>query len=175
MWLDRAKNVIGDRWGVTEAEVTRHYPCDDLVPAPVLQAWRGVTVRAEPENVWRWVAQIRLAPYSYDWIDNLGRQSPQRLYPLAEPAPGEYFTTALKGRRFGKIVAVVPGEQLTGRIMGAVMSYVLVREDLATRLLLKIVMAQGRLVAPWVAVGDLVMARRQLLNLARLAEQTSQI
>ena len=41
--------------------------------------------------------------------------------------------------------------------------------------LLKIVMAQGRLVAPWVAVGDLVMARRQLLNLARLAEQTSPI
>ncbi len=167
--------MIGDRWGVTDAEVTRRYPCDDLVPAPVLQAWRGVTVRVEPENVWRWVAQIRLAPYSYDWIDNLGRQSPRRLSPLPEPALGEHFTTALGGRRFGKIVAVVPGEQLTGRIMGAVMSYVLVREDLSTRLLLKIVMAQGRLVAPWVAVGDLVMARRQLLNLARLAEQTSPI
>ena len=175
MWLERAKNVIGDRWGVTDAEVTRRYPCDDLVPAPVLQAWRGVTVRAEPERVWRWVAQIRLAPYSYDWIDNLGRQSPRRLYALPEPAPGEYFTTALGGHRFGKIVAVVPGEQLTGRIMGAVMSYVLVREDPTTRLLLKIVMAKGRLVAPWVAVSDLVMTRRQLLNLARLAEQTSPI
>ena len=175
MWLDSAKHVIGDRWGVTEAEITRRYPCDDLVPAPVLQAWRGVTVRAEPEIVWRWVTQIRLAPYSYDWIDDLGRRSPRYLRPLPEPAPGEYFTTALGGRRFGKIVAVVPGEHLTARIMGAVMSYVVVREDLTTRLLLKIVMAQVRLTAPLLAVGDLVMARRQLLNLARLAEQTSPI
>ncbi len=172
MWLDPEKQVIGDRWGVTEPEVTRRYPCDELVPAPVLQAWRGVTVRAEPENVWRWVAQIRLAPYSYDWIDNLGRPSPRQLRPLPEPAPGEHFTTALGGRHFGRVVAVVPGEQLTGRIMGAVMSYVLVRQDLATRLLLKIVLAQGRLVAPFLAMGDLVMARRQLPNLARLAEQT---
>ena len=61
--------MIGDRWGVTEAEITRRYPCDDLVPYPVLQAWRGVTVRARPEHVWPWVTQIRLAPYSYDWID----------------------------------------------------------------------------------------------------------
>jgi hypothetical protein len=173
MWLGRAKHVIGDRWGVTEAEVTRRYPCDDLVPTPVLQAWRGVTVRAEPDMVWRWVTQIRLAPYSYDWIDSLGRRSPQRLHPLREPTPGEYFTTALGGRRFGKIVAVVPGEHLTGRIMGAVMSYVVVREDLTTRLLLKIVMAQGRPIAPLLVVGDLVMARRQLLNLASLAERTS--
>jgi hypothetical protein len=59
--------------------------------------------------------------------------------------------------------------------MGAVMSYVLVREDPATRLLLKIVMARGWLIAPLLAVGDLVMARRQLLKLARLGEQVSPI
>jgi hypothetical protein len=109
----------------------------------------------------------------------LDRQSwspfPQSLRSLPEPVPGDYFTTALGRRRFGKVIAVAPGEHLTGRIMGAVMSYVLVREDLTTRLLLKIVMAQGRLVAPLLAVGDLVMARRQLLNLAWLAEQNSPI
>jgi len=38
-----------------------------------LQAWRGVGVEAPVEAVWPWVAQVRLAPYSYDWIDNLGR------------------------------------------------------------------------------------------------------
>jgi hypothetical protein len=175
MCLDSAKRVIGDRWGVTEAEISSRYPCDDLVPSPVLQAWRGVTVRAEPEIVWRWVAQIRLAPYSYDWIDNLGRRSPRHLRLLPEPAPGEYFTTALGGRQFGKILAVAPGEHLTGRIMGAVMSYVLVRGDHTTRLLLKVVVSQGRLIAPLMSVGDLIMARRQLLNLAQLAEQTSPI
>jgi hypothetical protein len=39
-----------------------------------------------------------------------------------------------------------------------------------TRLLLKVVTRGGRLVAPVVSVGDLVMARRQLRNLATLAE-----
>jgi hypothetical protein len=63
----------------------------------------------------------------------------------------------------------VPGEHLTGQIMGAVMSYVLVPEGPATRLLLKVVMARGRALAPLLAVGDLVMARRQLSNLAQLA------
>jgi hypothetical protein len=163
--------VIADRWGVTPSEVARRYPCDDVVPDPVFQAWRGVTVRAAPAAVWPWVAQIRLAPYSYDWIDNLGRRSPRRLCGLPAPVAGQTFTTALGGRALGRILAVTPGEQLTGRIMGAVMSYVLVPDGPSTRLLLKIVMARGPALAPLLSVGDLVMARRQLLNLARLAEQ----
>lgn len=137
------------------------------------EAWRGVTVRAEPSCVWPWVAQIRLAPYSYDWIDNLGRRSPQHLRGLPEPAVGEAFTSALGGRPLGRIVAVTSGEALTGRIMGVVMSYVLVPEGQATRLLLKVVMGRGRALAPLLSLGDLIMARRQLLNLARLAERSS--
>ena len=135
--------MIGDRWGVTREEVTRRYPCDDLVPDQVLQVWRGVTVRARPEHVWPWVTQIRLAPYSYDRIDNLGRRSPQVLSDLPEPVVGDPFTTALGGRRFGRLLAVEPGRHLTGSIMGAVMSYVLVSVDdgLRTRLLLKVVTA----------------------------------
>jgi len=166
--------LIGDRWGVTAAEVTRRYPCDDVVSEPAVQLWRGVTVRTAPRDVWPWVAQIRLAPYSYDWIDNLGRQSPRELRQLPDPLPGEHFTTALGGRRLGRIVAVMPGENLTARIMGAVMSYVLVPEGRATRLLLKVVVAGGgRVTGPLLSVGDLFMARRQLLNLARLAEQAA--
>ena len=163
--------MIGDRWGVTPSEIARHYPCDDVVPDPVLQVWRGVTVRAAPKQVWPWVAQIRLAPYSYDLLDNFGRRSPPTLYELADPEPGEHFTTALGGRRLGRIVAATPGEDLTGEIMGAVMSYVLVPEGAETRLLLKVVMRVARGIAPFISIGDLVMARRQLLNLARLAEQ----
>ena len=167
--------MIGDRWGVTHEEVTRRYPCDDLVPDPVLQAWRGVTVRARPEHVWLWVTQIRLAPYSYDWIDNLGRRSPQVLRGLPEPVVGDSFTAALGGRSFGRLLAIEPGKHLTGTIMGAVMSYTLVSVDdgLQTRLLLKVVTAGGRTIAPLLSVGDLIMARRQLLNLAALAERTA--
>ncbi len=164
--------VLGDRWGVSPEEIARRYPCDELVPDPVFQAWRGVTVHATPEQVWPWLAQIRIAPYSYDWIDNLGRRSPRELQGLPEPVVGEPFTSALGGRRFGRVESVSVGQHLTGTIMGAVMSYVLVSDDVGadTRLLLKIVMRGGRAIAPLLSVGDLIMARRQLLNLATLAE-----
>jgi hypothetical protein len=163
--------VIGDRWGVTAAETRRRYPCDELVPDPVLEAWRGVTVRASPERVWPWLVQIRLAPYSYDCLDNLGRRSPQELRGLDDPRPGDSFTAAFGGRPVGRVLAVRPGEHLTGRIMGAVASYVLVPDGTSTRLLMKLVMRCDRAVAPLLSLGDLIMARRQLLNLARLAEQ----
>ncbi|MFI0898429.1 hypothetical protein [Streptomyces sp. NPDC020983] len=163
--------MIGDRWGVSTSETSRPYPCDDFVVSPALQAWRGVTVRAPVEAVWPWVAQVRLAPYSYDWIDNLGRRSPRELAGLPEPHVGERFTT-VGGRELGRIVAISPGRHLTGVIMGAFMSYVLVPADPGTtRLLLKVVMQTNRWAAAALSVGDLVMARRQLLNLKLLAER----
>jgi hypothetical protein len=52
------------------------------------------------------------------------------------------------------------------------MSYVLLPQDPdATRLLLKVVVRTGRLTALGLSAGDLIMARRQLLNLKRLAER----
>jgi hypothetical protein len=119
------------------------------------------------------VAQVRLAPYSHDWIDNRGRRSPRRLLGLPEPRVGDRFTS-VGGRAVGRIVSVEPGRQLTGTIMGAFMSYVLVpRDDESTRLLLKVVMRTTGLTAVGLSVGDLIMARRQLLNLKRLAERPS--
>jgi hypothetical protein len=163
--------VLGDRWGVSESETSRPYPCDDFVTSPTLQAWRGVSVAAPADAVWPWVTQVRMAPYSYDWIDNLGRRSPRELAGLPEPQVGDRFTTAAKGP-VGWIVSVDPGRQLTGSIGGGFMSYVLVpQEQDVTRLLLKVVARTGRWTATALSVGDLIMARRQLLNLKQLAER----
>jgi hypothetical protein len=163
--------VIGATWGMRDGETSLHYPCDEFVSSPTLQAWRGVTVHAAPDRVWPWLTQVRIAPYSYDWIDNLGRRSPRRLLGLPEPRVGEPFTTA--GRReLGRIMAVEHERQLTATIMGAFMSYLLVpTEQGTTRLLLKVVASTSRWIAPALSVGDLVMARRQLLNLKELAER----
>jgi hypothetical protein len=164
--------VIGDRWGVTDDEVTRSFPCDTWVVRPTLVAWRGVTVRASGVDLWPWVSQVRLAPYSYDWIDNGGRRSPRELVALPPPAPGDSFTCAA-GKKLGRILSVDPPHQLTGRIAGAVISYVLEErsEGRATRLLMKITSDLPRALAPALSVGDLVMARRQLLNWKQLAER----
>jgi len=146
------------------------YPCDAFVAAPAVEAWRGVTVEATPAEVWPWIVQVRLAPYSYDWIDNLGRRSPRDLLRLDDPAVGDSFS-ATAGRPVGRIVAVEHGVSLTAMIGGFYMSYVLVPGEGPTRLLLKISRDSGRLYGAAVVLGDLVMARRQLLNLKRLSEE----
>ena len=150
--------------------MARPYACDAFVTTPALEAWRGTSVDAPPDLVWPWVAQIRLAPYSYDWVDNLGRRSPRTLLGLDEPVVGETFT-ACAGRPVGRVVAADPGRSLTGFILGAYMTYDVVPATAgSTRLLLKIVMETSRPVAAVVTLGDLVMARRQLRTWKSLAE-----
>jgi hypothetical protein len=161
--------MLGDRWGVTDDETRLRFPCDDLVNAPAIEAWRGVDIAAPAPAVWPWITQLRVAPYSYDWIDNMGRRSPRDLLHRPEPRVGDNFTSS-GGRPLGRIVSLDPGRQLTSTIMGAYLSYVLHPQgELATRLLLKVVMQDTRFSVA-VSLGDLVMARRQLLNIKRLAE-----
>ena len=162
--------MIGQRWGITDEEVERPYPCDDLIATPVLPLWRGVTVDVPAAGVWPWLCQLRLAPYSYDWVDNLGHRSPREMRSLPDPRPGEPFSQIAGRLPVGRIIAVAHGEHVTARIMSAVMSYVLVPQDQATRLLLKVAVSRQHAYAPLLALGDWPMARRQLLNLQALAE-----
>jgi len=106
-------------WGTSEAERSREYPCDVLIPDPDDEMFRAVDVDAPPDELFLWICQLRLAPYSYDWIDNFGRRSP-------------------------------------GRLVKFSVSYSSRAAALAMRLVLP--------------PGDLIMMRRQLLNLKRLAE-----
>ncbi len=161
--------MLGDRWGVTDEEVARTYPCDAVVPVPAWQAWRAVTVHTTPDRVWPWVRQLQVAPYSYDLVDNLGRRSPRRLLDVADPQIGDPFLQA-GGRPFGRVASIDPGVQVTGTLLGAAMSYVLVPDGAGTRLLLKLTSDRARVLGRLVVLGDLVMARRQLLTFARLAE-----
>jgi hypothetical protein len=165
------EHVIGDRWGVTDDEVARPFPCDRWVTSPTLVAWRGVSVHASSSDLWPWVVQVRLAPYSYDWVDNLGHRSPRTLVGLPDPAVGDPFTRAA-GISLGRVLSVEASYQLTARIAGAVISYVLEQQSglARTRLLMKVMSEVARPLAPLLSVGDLIMARRQLLNWKMLAE-----
>jgi hypothetical protein len=57
------------------------FPCDRYLDHPDGVYFRGVTIRASAHAVFRWLCQMRVAPYSYDWIDNGGRRSPRNLTP----------------------------------------------------------------------------------------------
>ena len=59
-------------------------PGDELIQHPTLNATRGVSINAPPEDIWPWIVQIgfgRAGWYSYDWIDNLGKPSEKRIVP----------------------------------------------------------------------------------------------
>ena len=61
-------------WGVTGEEARRPLPYDHLVPRPIAQITRAITVHAPAEEVWRWLVQLgqdRGGMYSYDWLENL--------------------------------------------------------------------------------------------------------
>ena len=175
---------VAGTWGTTAAERATPFPND--VPDDERQIlWRGVDVAAPAPLVFRWLCQMRVAPYSYDWIDNGGRRSPQTLTPgLDALVVGQTFMIF-------ELLAFEPGVSLTietppgsrgERLFGRVSITYWARaagED-RTRLLAKLRVrpraglygAFTRALLPW---GDLVMMRRQLLNFRRLAERDARI
>ena len=62
-------------WGATPEEVARAMPEDSVVPNPVFDATRSITIRGTPEQVWPWLVQMgfrRAGFYGYDLIENVG-------------------------------------------------------------------------------------------------------
>lgn len=62
------------RWGATARELSDALPGDDLLPDPVAEATRALTILAPPEHVWPWLMQIgqdRGGFYSYSTLENL--------------------------------------------------------------------------------------------------------
>jgi hypothetical protein len=72
------------RWGATDDEVERPYPGADLVPGGKRTATMAATIEAPPAQVWPWLVQMganRAGWYSWDWLDNLGNRSADRIHP----------------------------------------------------------------------------------------------
>lgn len=62
------------RWGATPAEADRAMAGDELISDPILVSTRAIGIKAGPERVWPWLAQMgqgRGGFYSYEWLENL--------------------------------------------------------------------------------------------------------
>ena len=160
-------------WGADADEAARRYPADDLIEAPALAMTRAVDVDAPVELCWRWLCQVALAPYSYDLVDNLGRRSPQHLVPgTDELRVGQAMTvftlTSFEpGRSWTGLIAP---QRLTGLGRTAA-TYAAEPGRLVARLVVPGGTSFERARGLALAWGDLVMMRRQLLNLAALAQR----
>lgn len=165
-------------WGATDAEVGATYPCDGIFADPTFEAHRAVSIAASRPDVFRWLCQIKAAPYSYDLLNNFGRRSPRTLTPgLEQLQIGQHFI------RVFTLVSYVVNEHLTIRVsrLGRwmfgelVISYVTCDEGIGgTRLVVKLSLPRATRLGwfrQWMLAWlDLFMMRKQLLNLRDLAE-----
>lgn len=63
-----------ERWGAIDDEVLGTMTGDDIIPYPVMNATRAITINAPPEAIWPWLVQIgyqRAGFYSADRIERL--------------------------------------------------------------------------------------------------------
>ena len=169
--------MIGDNWGATDAERAAPLPCDDVLDAPNGRSDRAISIAAPPSVVFRWLCQLKVAPYSYDLIDNFGRRSPRHLTPGAEHLEhGQRVMTVFR------IVSFAPDEHLTIRTsirrlrMQVAVTYAVRPVGTGTRLVARVMWRfpnrpAGVALRAGMPMGDLIMMRKQLRTLKELAER----
>jgi hypothetical protein len=182
-------------WGATTEEAGSTLPGDDLVPNADLVATRCLSIRATPEQVWPWIAQLgqgRGGFYSYDALENLvgcDIHSADRIVPEFQH-PQEGDGVKLHPEISLAVALVQPGRALVLR--GAVpvggtqveppydFSWAFVLRDGAngsTRLLVRERYQYTRWWAPAliepVAVVSFVMSQRMLRGIRERAERES--
>ena len=167
-------------WGASVDELGDRYRSDQLMPAAPGRWLRAVDVAAPADAVFRRVCQLRAAPYSYDWVDNFGRRSPSQLLPWCwDLQVGDRVMTIFTLQSFE------PGRELTvtmnrgwpaGLFGDLALTYRVTPVTAGTSRLVAVARVAdaggpvGGLRRRLLACGDLVMMRKQLLTLARLAE-----
>ena len=174
--MDDARN-----WGATEAECAAAYPCDGLGMRPDDVFFRAVEIAAPAPLVFRWLCQLRVAPYSYDWLDNFGRRSPTHLTPgLERLVVGQSMMHIFRLHGF------VPGESMTVALKGAVPKWIMgdfagsyrifPNAGAGVRLVAKVLVAYprgpyGMLLRRRMPAVDLFMFRKQLETLKAYIER----
>ena len=175
-------------WGTRPDEISAPWPCDARATARETSLFRAIDVDAPPERVFRWLCQLKVAPYSYDWLDNGGRRSPRSLTEGADAlAVGQRVMSIFELVEFETdrfMTLVTPGRGAFGPVL--VTYRTLARErgdgtggdDGGTRLVARLRMDfpatfLGRAAGAALAFGDWIMMRKQFLTLKALAEAES--
>ncbi len=173
------------RWGATDEEVARAMPGDDVVKYPTFNATRGVTIDAQPEEIWPWLVQIgckRAGWYSYDWIDNLGIPSAERIVPaLQHLEVGDLIPFSPDGKQGMWVKAFEPNQWMlwAAKEDQATWLWGLYPQDENHTRLISRVRVRYTWRLPWVLyyplqdVGDIFMMRKCMLSIKRRVEQTS--
>jgi hypothetical protein len=173
----------------TAGERVKALAGDDLIPQPIGAVNQAITIDRSPHDVWPWVAQMgsgRAGWYAYDFIDNGGHRSADRILPEFQNAEVGSVFPALPGKTdVFTVVQYDPEHSLvlswqspSGKYLT---TWAFVLEPLqpnSTRLLVRGRVAQGYHpfgLPQWMAIliarpAHFVMERKQLFGIARRAE-----
>jgi hypothetical protein len=173
----------------TPAEGARTLAGDALIPQPVGSVNHAITIRRPPHDVWPWLAQMgsgRAGWYAYDFIDNGGHPSAERILPEYQDIGVGSVFPALPGDTDVFVVAQCEPEHslvLAWRLPSGkfqnTWAFVLEQPQPGqTRLIVRGRLAPGYrpfglpqwLALPTGALAHLIMERKQLLDIARRAE-----
>jgi hypothetical protein len=160
-------------------------PGDDVVQHPTFDATRAVTIQAQPEQIWPWLVQMgmtRAGWYSYDWLDNLGRPSAQRIIPeLQQVAVGNVIPMSPDGKQGMRVKAFEPNQwMLWGDAKGTATWYwgLDPLDERRTRLITRVRMhyhwtSPALLFDLLVEFTDIIMMRKCMLGIKQRAERAS--
>jgi len=97
------------KWGATKNEVNLQLTGDEIVTKPDFNATRGITIKATPEEIWKWLIQIgskRAGWYSIDWMDNDGIPSSKVILPEFQKIEAGQFIPFTPDQKNGMWVKV---------------------------------------------------------------------
>lgn len=176
-------------WGATREEMLRPMPLDGVIAEPTSVSTRAITIRARPDEIWFWLAQMGESPragfYSHEWIERLMgidvRNSNVILPQYQHPEPGD----ALARAGYIQVRAVEAGKWLVlgppadGDLwLDCTWCLALYPEDAETTRLITRVRARVKRWTPraalWTAIidpGGYVMERKMLFGIKQRAEK----
>lgn len=136
----------------TSAEKALALPGDDLIPHPIGVVNHAMTIHRPPNAVWPWLAQMgsgRAGWYAYDFIDNGGHRSADRILP-------QYQNIAI-----GSVMPALPQAKDV---------FVVVRCEVNLDLVLAWQLADGKLQTTWAfALTQPVPGQTRLIVRGRVA------
>jgi hypothetical protein len=176
-------------WGATDEEAAREMPGDDILPDATLQTTRVVAVEARPEHIWPWLVQMgprpRAGAYTYDWLERmLGIDIDNRdeiLLEYQNLEVDEFLGLNEKGQGL-KVRMVEPEKHLVVQWIPQQNTWAFAlypQEDGTTRFVSRNrLKGSGPLfragMVGLMEPGSLVMERKMLLTIKRLAERLAQ-
>jgi hypothetical protein len=173
------------RWGASDEEVLREMQGDEIVEKPSFNATRGVTINARPEEIWPWLVQLgirRAGWYSYDWLDNLGKPSAEKILPEFQHLKvGDLVPVSPDGKQGLWVKELRPNLSMLWWDKQGKTSWLWVLDPIdgrSTRLITRVRVCYSWLSAMFwfnllIEFADIVMMRKCMLGIRRRAERLS--